>query len=80
MTLPPPLGVENVKIRENSEKSGDLRGSLRDPTTLFRPLKNMLKRRVKILHSPTFFGPLACLTAALGPLACLAAAVGPLAW
>ena len=25
---PPPLGVENVKIQENSEKkSGDLRGS-----------------------------------------------------
>ena len=36
MTPPsPPLGVENVKIRENSEKSGDPRGSLRDPLQPF---------------------------------------------
>ena len=33
--LPPLLGVENVKIRENSEKSGDPRGSLRDPLQPF---------------------------------------------
>ena len=39
---PPPLCVENVKIRENSEKSGDLRGSLRDPLQPFLgPLKNI---------------------------------------
>ena len=32
MTPSPPLGVKNVKIRENSEKkSGDPRGSPRDP-------------------------------------------------
>ena len=37
-----PLGVENVKIRENSEKSGDPRGSLRDPLSPFLgpPKKN----------------------------------------
>ena len=34
---PPPLGVENVKIRENSEK---IRGPPGPSTTLFRPLKD----------------------------------------
>ena len=45
--LPPLPSVENVKIRENSEK--------------------------RVAERPifTFFGPLACLAAALGPLALL---------
>ena len=34
---------------------------------------------MKNFHYSQFFGPLACLAAALGPLACLAAALGPLA-
>ena len=33
---PPPLGVENVKIRENSEKTGDPRSSFRDPLQPFQ--------------------------------------------
>ena len=37
---PPPLGVENVKIRENSEK---IRGQSR---TLFRPLKTVAKMTI----------------------------------
>ena len=81
---PPPLGVKNVKILK---KSGDLRGSLRDPLQpcLFRPLKRLkyseiCLKGVKILHFPPFFSPLACLAAALDPLACLAAALGHLAW
>ena len=32
---PPLLGVENVKIRENSEKIREPRGSLRDPLQPF---------------------------------------------
>ena len=32
---PPPLGVENVKIRKILKKSGDLRGTLRDPLQPF---------------------------------------------
>ena len=43
---PPPLGVENVKIRENSEK-------------ILGPLgKELLKRKVKKLDFSPFFGPL----------------------
>ena len=42
---PPPLVVENVKIQENSEKSGELRGSLRDPLQPFLgPLKQIRGR------------------------------------
>ena len=35
LMTPPPLGVENVKIQENSKKTGDLRGSLMDPLQPF---------------------------------------------
>ena len=35
LMTPPPLGVENVKIQENSEKIKDLRGTLRDPLQPF---------------------------------------------
>ena len=55
MTPPPPLGVENVKIREKSE-------IIRGPPFLglfgrpYDPLKDQnivkFKRRVKILHFP----------------------------
>ena len=43
-------------------------------------LQKVSATKVSDFHFSPFFGPLACLAAALSPLACLAAVLDPLAW